>query len=69
MDEVNVRVREKKRMYHAFLDNKLTDSWLNQTKRAARKTVVVAEAAHYADVREKLDKKEDERLVYLLANS
>ena len=70
-DEVKARVREKKRMYHAFLDSKTDDRWRKycEAKRAAKKAVAVVKAAHYADVEKKLDTKEGERLIYRLAKS
>ncbi|EYB97336.1 hypothetical protein Y032_0141g2211 [Ancylostoma ceylanicum] len=69
-DEVRIKVLEKKRLYHAFPDNNSADSWSDycEARRAAKKSVAVAKAAHHADVREKLDTKEGERLIHRLAS-
>ncbi|EYC14715.1 hypothetical protein Y032_0039g116 [Ancylostoma ceylanicum] len=69
-EEVRTKVREKKRSYHLFLDNKTEDNWsCREAKRSAKKVVAAAKAAHYDEVCKKLDSKDGERLIYRLAKS
>ncbi|EYC44370.1 hypothetical protein Y032_0463g1909 [Ancylostoma ceylanicum] len=70
-EEVRTKVREKKRLYHLFLDNKTEDNWRSyrEAKRSAKKAVAAAKAAHYDEVCKKLDSKDGERFIYRLAKS
>ncbi|VDO71371.1 unnamed protein product [Heligmosomoides polygyrus] len=70
-DDVKEKVKEKKRLYHAFLSDKTADNWriYQEAKRAARKAVAVAKASHYEDVNEKLDTRDGERQLYRLAKA
>uniref|UniRef100_A0A183FEI5 Transposase n=1 Tax=Heligmosomoides polygyrus TaxID=6339 RepID=A0A183FEI5_HELPZ len=49
-NEVKEKVR-KKRLYHAFLDDKTADKWrlYQEAKKPAKKAVAVARATHYDD--------------------
>ena len=71
-DEVKVKVREKKRLYHVFLGNKTDGNWQNylEAKKAAKRAVAATKAEHYDNVSKKLDEKDGgERLIYRLARS
>ncbi|VDP15178.1 unnamed protein product [Heligmosomoides polygyrus] len=47
-DDVSKKVREKKRLYHVFVGDKTVDNWRDyqEAKKAAKKTVAAAKAAH-----------------------
>ncbi|KAL6724016.1 hypothetical protein Aduo_018954 [Ancylostoma duodenale] len=71
-DEMKVKVRNKKRLYHIFLGNKTDDNWQKylEAKKAAKKAVAATKAEHYDNVSKKLDEKDGgERLIYRLARS
>ncbi|KAL6729362.1 hypothetical protein Aduo_000423 [Ancylostoma duodenale] len=70
-EEVRTRVSEKKRLYHLLLENKTADNWRSyrEAKRAAKKAVAAAKAAHHDEVSKKLDSKGGERFIYQLAKS
>ncbi|VDP06299.1 unnamed protein product [Heligmosomoides polygyrus] len=70
-DDVREKVREKKRLYHVFIGDKTVDNWRNyrEAKKAAKKAVAGAKAAHYADVNEKLETRDGERYLYRLAKA
>ncbi|VDP29299.1 unnamed protein product [Heligmosomoides polygyrus] len=52
-DDVKAKVREKKTLYHVFLGEKTADNWrkYQEAKKAAKKAVAVAKAAHHGDVK------------------
>ncbi|EYC37327.1 hypothetical protein Y032_0804g2436 [Ancylostoma ceylanicum] len=70
-EQVRRKVREKKRLYHLFLDNKTEDNWRSyrEAKRCANKAVTAAKAAHYDEVCKRLESKDGERFIYRLAKS
>ncbi|EYC40925.1 hypothetical protein Y032_0589g370 [Ancylostoma ceylanicum] len=71
-DEVRIKVRAKKCLYHVFLDDKTDDNWRQYlvAKKAAKKVVAATEAAHYDNISKQLDAKNGgERLIYRLAES
>ncbi|EYC46253.1 hypothetical protein Y032_0403g824 [Ancylostoma ceylanicum] len=71
-DEVKIKVREKKRLYHVFLGDKTVDNWRQYliAKKAAKKAVAAMKAAHYDNISKQLDAKDGgERLFYRLARS
>ncbi|EYB87852.1 hypothetical protein Y032_0256g368 [Ancylostoma ceylanicum] len=71
-DEVKIKVREKKRLYHVFLGDKTVDNWRQYliAKKAAKKAVAATKAAHYDNISKQLDAKDGgERLIYRLARS
>lgn len=67
-DEVKMRVREKKRQYHVFLDDKTHVNWqkYHEAKRKAKKAVASARAIHYEEVYKKLDTRDGERDLFRL---
>ncbi|EYB91800.1 hypothetical protein Y032_0202g1798 [Ancylostoma ceylanicum] len=71
-DEVKIKVREKKRLYHIFFGDKTVDNWRQYliAKKAAKKAVAVTKAAHYDNISKHLGAKDGgERLIYRLARS
>ncbi|EYC21748.1 hypothetical protein Y032_0018g3509 [Ancylostoma ceylanicum] len=71
-DEVKIKVREKKRLYHVFLGDKTIDNWRQYliAKKAAKKAVASTKAAHYDNISKQLDSKDGgERLIYQLSRS
>ena len=67
-DKVKAKVREKKRLYHVFLDDKTPVNWQNyrDAKRDTKKAVAAARVAHYAEVHKKLDTRDGERDLFRL---
>ena len=67
-DDVKAKTREKKRLYHVFLNDKTTVNWQNyrEAKRDAKKAVAAARAVHYAEVHQRLDTREGERDLFRL---
>ncbi|VDL71125.1 unnamed protein product [Nippostrongylus brasiliensis] len=57
-DEVKEKVRTKKSLYHTFLHSKTADNWsaYREAKRAAKKAVANAKAAHYEEVNRLLER-------------
>ncbi|VDO22693.1 unnamed protein product [Heligmosomoides polygyrus] len=51
-DEVKEKVREKKRLCHAFLSDKTAEKWClyQEAKKSAKRAVAVARVTHYDDV-------------------
>ncbi|VDO90716.1 unnamed protein product [Heligmosomoides polygyrus] len=70
-DDVKEKVREKKRLYHVFIGDKTVYNWRNycEAKKAAKKAVAAAKAAHYTDLSEKLETRDGERYLYRLAKA
>ncbi|EYC40246.1 hypothetical protein Y032_0623g777 [Ancylostoma ceylanicum] len=58
-DEVKIKVREKKRLYHVFLGDKTVDNWWQYliAKKAAKKAVAATKSAHYDNISKQLDEK------------
>ncbi|EYC32664.1 hypothetical protein Y032_0002g1031 [Ancylostoma ceylanicum] len=70
-DEVKQAVRKKKRLYHVYLRSKIAEnmSKYREARRAAKKAVATAKAAHYEVIKKELDTRDGERLIYRLAKS
>ena len=70
-DDVEMKVREKKRLYHKFLDDKTPGNWqiYKNANREAKKAVAVTRANHYKNLYDKLDTRDGERDLYRLAKS
>lgn len=68
-DDVKTKVREKKRLYHAFLSDKAPVNWQKycEAKQKAKRAVAVARASHYFQVTKKLDCRDGERSLLRLA--
>uniref|UniRef100_A0A183GQI1 Uncharacterized protein n=1 Tax=Heligmosomoides polygyrus TaxID=6339 RepID=A0A183GQI1_HELPZ len=66
-DDVNEKVKEKKRIYHAFSATKQQTIDVNAKKRRGQlRWLSVAKTFHYDDGNEKLEKRDDERHLYRL---
>ncbi|CAD7087538.1 unnamed protein product [Hermetia illucens] len=65
------RVREKKRLYHKFLDDKTPANWqiYKNANREAKKAVAVTRANHFKSLYDELDTRDGERDLYRLAKS
>ncbi|EYC39141.1 hypothetical protein Y032_0673g1394 [Ancylostoma ceylanicum] len=71
INDVKIKVREKKRLYYVFLDDKTVDNWRQYliAKKAAKKAVVATKAAHY-NFSKQLDTKDGgKRSIYQLVRS
>ncbi|WKX94956.1 hypothetical protein Q1695_011868 [Nippostrongylus brasiliensis] len=70
-EEVKEKVRAKKRLHNVFLCNKTVANWsaYQETRRAAKKAVVIAKAAHHDEVNRRLETRDGERLIYKLART
>ncbi|VDP10495.1 unnamed protein product [Heligmosomoides polygyrus] len=66
-NKVKKKVREKKRLYHAFLSDKTAEKY-QEEKKSAKRAVAVARATHYDDVNERLESRDGGRILYRLAN-
>ncbi|VDL69480.1 unnamed protein product [Nippostrongylus brasiliensis] len=62
-EEVKEKVRAKKRLYNVFLCNKTAANWpaYREARRAAKKAVAIAKAAHYDEVNRRLETRDGER--------
>uniref|UniRef100_A0A7I4XTQ0 Endo/exonuclease/phosphatase domain-containing protein n=1 Tax=Haemonchus contortus TaxID=6289 RepID=A0A7I4XTQ0_HAECO len=65
-DHVRDKVRKKKKQHHAFLSEKTADNWQRYqiAKKEAEKVVASVEAAHFAELNEKLQSRDGDRYVY-----
>ena len=59
-DEIEAKIREKKRLYHAFLQSKDDEHWQEylEAKRATKKSIAAAKSAHYDELLRKLEERE-----------
>ncbi|VDL82295.1 unnamed protein product [Nippostrongylus brasiliensis] len=69
--QLGEKVRAKKRLYNVFLCNKRSANWsaYREARRAAKKAVAIAKAAHYDEVNRSLETRDGERLMYKLART
>ncbi|WKY11554.1 hypothetical protein Q1695_003266 [Nippostrongylus brasiliensis] len=70
-DDVKEKVRAKKSLYNAFLCNKTVANWSAywEARRAAKRAVAIAKAAHYDEVNRRLETRDGERLIHKLART
>ncbi|VDO18669.1 unnamed protein product [Heligmosomoides polygyrus] len=70
-DDVKEKIKEKKRLYNAFLSEKTADNWriYEEANRAAKKSVAVAKTSHYDEDNEKLEMRDAERQLYWVAKT
>uniref|UniRef100_A0A914VFU1 Reverse transcriptase domain-containing protein n=1 Tax=Plectus sambesii TaxID=2011161 RepID=A0A914VFU1_9BILA len=67
-DAVKEKVRQKKCLYHVFLDNRTPANWAayRGARSEAKKSVAAAKAERYKDLYKKLDTREGKRDIYRL---
>ena len=67
-DEVEAKVRKKKRLYYAFLESKSAETWrrYGEAKKAAKRSIAAAKSAHYDKLMNKLERRNGERSNYRL---